>query len=132
MMTISAVGDASQNCSSSKYSFSTSDESKVKNSFFPVCKDAHYTDRIQSGLTMEEVYIKRAIQGYNVVGQNFSKRSLWHQAFCMWIGQFKEPLLLLLICSLLISLILGQIENAISIGLVRSDIKAFCTTNFRP
>lgn len=82
-----------------------------------------------SGLTFEQVFIRKQQYGPNELGHDASESSgksgflgklkeEYGELVGQYLEQFQNPLILLLIGSAAISVLLGQFENAISIALV--------------
>ncbi|KAM4579767.1 calcium-transporting ATPase type 2C member 1 isoform 2-T2 [Odontesthes bonariensis] len=65
---------------------------------------------LQSGLTSEEVSRRRAYHGWNEFDIS-EEEPLWRK----YISQFKDPLILLLLASAVISILMHQLDDAISI-----------------
>ncbi|KAK4291732.1 hypothetical protein Pmani_035458 [Petrolisthes manimaculis] len=65
-----------------------------------------------SGLPSREVLTRRQIAGYNEFSES-PDDPLWKK----FLGQFKEPLILLLLASSLVSLVMGQLDDAVVIML---------------
>lgn len=84
------------------------------------------------GLTLEQVLLKKQEHGPNELDQKGNKEPaktslgrLWNDhedSIKNYLDQFQNPLILLLIGSATISLLLGQLDNAISIALVCTDL----------
>jgi Ca2+-transporting ATPase len=86
----------------------------------------------ERGLSMAQVLERRARFGANELATSKGERrrhglllmrlwSEWEEEVKGYLDQFQNPLIMLLIGSALVSLLLGQMENAISIALVRAD-----------
>uniref|UniRef100_A0A7N6AIE1 P-type Ca(2+) transporter n=1 Tax=Anabas testudineus TaxID=64144 RepID=A0A7N6AIE1_ANATE len=69
---------------------------------------------LQLGLTQEEVSRRRAYHGWNEFDIS-EEEPLWKK----YISQFKDPLILLLLASAVISVLMHQFDDAISITVVR-------------
>uniref|UniRef100_A0A7N6AYE8 Calcium-transporting ATPase n=1 Tax=Anabas testudineus TaxID=64144 RepID=A0A7N6AYE8_ANATE len=73
-----------------------------------------YPADLQLGLTQEEVSRRRAYHGWNEFDIS-EEEPLWKK----YISQFKDPLILLLLASAVISVLMHQFDDAISITVVR-------------
>uniref|UniRef100_A0A8K9XTF5 P-type Ca(2+) transporter n=1 Tax=Oncorhynchus mykiss TaxID=8022 RepID=A0A8K9XTF5_ONCMY len=72
---------------------------------------------LQYGLTHSEVTRRRAYHGWNEFDIN-EEEPLWRK----YISQFKDPLIMLLLASAVISVLMHQFDDAISITVVRNPI----------
>uniref|UniRef100_A0A674AT52 P-type Ca(2+) transporter n=1 Tax=Salmo trutta TaxID=8032 RepID=A0A674AT52_SALTR len=72
---------------------------------------------LQYGLTHSEVTRRRAYHGWNEFDIN-EEEPLWRK----YISQFKDPLIMLLLASAVISVLMRQFDDAISITVVRNPI----------
>uniref|UniRef100_A0A673W154 Calcium-transporting ATPase n=1 Tax=Salmo trutta TaxID=8032 RepID=A0A673W154_SALTR len=76
-----------------------------------------YSADLQYGLTHSEVTRRRAYHGWNEFDIN-EEEPLWRK----YISQFKDPLIMLLLASAVISVLMRQFDDAISITVVRNPI----------
>uniref|UniRef100_A0A3Q2UP42 Cation-transporting P-type ATPase N-terminal domain-containing protein n=1 Tax=Fundulus heteroclitus TaxID=8078 RepID=A0A3Q2UP42_FUNHE len=74
---------------------------------------------LQSGLSQEEVSRRRVYHGWNEFDIS-EDEPLWRK----YMSQFKDPLILLLLASAVISVIMHQFDDAISITVVRRALLA--------
>uniref|UniRef100_A0A8C6L7Y6 Calcium-transporting ATPase n=1 Tax=Nothobranchius furzeri TaxID=105023 RepID=A0A8C6L7Y6_NOTFU len=73
-------------------------------------RETQRTADLQSGLTQEEVNRRRTYHGWNEFDIS-EEEPLWWKYIC----QFKDPLILLLLASAVISVVMHQLDDAISI-----------------
>ena len=100
---------------SSLYATLTSEETAVR----------LHTSLTNGLVSQQDALYRRSIHGLNVL-EGPEQDTLWRKFF----GQFREsPLILLLLGCAVVSVIMGKIDDAISITLVRCLVRAIFTDN---